>query len=418
MNTVKIASRVTTVVAGMGIVALLATGCSRGGDADGSGAVASPGITDTTVSVGISTPLSGPIGGLGTCNAAGLTAYFGGVNAEGGVTFGDGKTRTVEVKALDDTYDPQKAAANFEQLKDEVFIMSAGLGTPTNMAWREAAIAEEVPQVLVLAGDEIFSDPEESPWQLGFGPTYVNQGAQFGEFLVADGQPHKIAVLSQNDDAGAGYVRGLKEAIADSSDIEIVKELTYEASDTSVDAQITELAGTGADVFFDATLVPPLAVSALQKVQQLGWDPIWFLPQNAASPTTVLNPGGASAYQGVYTASFAKTAADPAFSGDADVQKFLSDLSEYADYPEVPAFPTCEWSYMIGSILEQAFEKTTEPTRENFMDALHSISDFQTPLMPEGVVVDTTVPGQSPISTGIIRKFNGEGFDTVTTLSE
>ena len=210
-------------------------------------AAASPGITDDSITLGITTPLSGPTAGPGTCTVAGITAYFGAKNAEGGVEFGDGNTRMVEIEALDDTYDPQKAAANFQQWLGQRLRDGLGLGTPTNRAWREAAIDEEVPQVLIQTGDPIFSDSEESPWQLGFVPIYQNEGAAFGELLASSGEDHTVAILSQNDDYGAGYVEGFQSAVEGADNIEIVKELTYEATDTSVDAQLTELAATGAD---------------------------------------------------------------------------------------------------------------------------------------------------------------------------
>jgi hypothetical protein len=251
MSTHRTRLRAMSVVAGIGIVALLVAGCARGGDSgspSGGTSAPSPGITDTSITLGITTPLSGPTAGPGTCTVAGITAYFGAKNADGGVKFGDGKTRKVEIKALDDAYDPQKAAANYDQLKDSVFAMTAGLGTPTNRAWREAAIADKVPQVLIQTGDPIFSDSTQSPWQLGFVPIYQNEGAAFGKLLAASSGEHKVAILSQNDDYGKGYVEGFKSAIKDASNIKIVKELTYEATDTSVDAQLTELAGTGADV--------------------------------------------------------------------------------------------------------------------------------------------------------------------------
>ena len=120
------------VVAGASALALTLTGCgSRGGrqrpQRRRGRRCASPGITDTALTLGITTPLSGATAGPGTCTVAGVKAYFGAKNAEGGVKFGDGKTRTVEIKALDDTYDPQKAKANYDQLKDDVFAMTAGL---------------------------------------------------------------------------------------------------------------------------------------------------------------------------------------------------------------------------------------------------------------------------------------------------
>ncbi|TWF74902.1 amino acid/amide ABC transporter substrate-binding protein (HAAT family) [Pseudonocardia hierapolitana] len=388
-------------------------GRDAGRSGDAAEGAPSPGITDTTVTLGITTPLSGPTAGPGTCTVAGVTAYFGAKNAAGGVEFGDGKTRTVEIQALDDTYDPQQAAANYDQLKGEVFAMTAGLGTPTNRAWREAAIADEVPQVLIMTGDPLFSDTQQSPWQLGFVPIYQNEGAAFGELLASSGAAHRVAILSQNDDFGAGYVQGFKSAIEGAGNIEVVGELTYEATDTSVDAQITELANSGADVFFNAMSVTPLVIAALQKAQQLGWTPSWFLPSNTSSPTAILEPGGAAAFPGIYSVSFAKAPQSPAFAQDPDVVEYLAALKQYGNYPDLPAFPHCQWSWMIGATLEQAFQNMKEPTRDSFMEALRAIKDFQAPLMLPDTAVTTSESGQPAVSTVVVQKYNGRGYDTV-----
>src|SRR3954451_9799963 len=404
------------VVAGASALALMLAGCGSRDDSGRSGAGdsgTSPGITDTTLTLGITTPLSGATAGPGTCTGAGVKAYFGAKNAAGGIKFGDGKTRTVEVEALDDTYDPQKAKANYDQLKNDVFAMTAGLGTPTNRAWRQAAIADEVPQVLVMTGDPIFSDTNESPWQLGFVPKYQNEGEAMGELLATSSGQHKVAILSQNDDYGKGYVEGFKDAIKGKGNIQVVKELTYEATDTSVDAQITELASSGADVFFNAMSVTPLMISSLQKAQQLNWKPSWFLPSNTSSPGAILEPGGAAAYPGIYSSSFAKAPASPAFAQDPDVVEYLAALKQYGDYPDPPAFPQCQWSWMVGATLDQVFQKMTEPTRDNFMEALRSIKDFQAPLMLPGTSVDTTQDGQPAVSTVVVQKYNGRGSDAV-----
>jgi len=405
------------VVAVASALALTLAGCGgRGTNAatsGGSGGASSPGITDTTLTLGITTPLSGATAGPGACTVAGVKAYFGAKNAQGGVKFGDGKTRKVEIKALDDTYDPQKAKANYDQLKGDVFAMTAGLGTPTNRAWRQAAIADEVPQVLIMTGDPIFSDKKESPWQLGFVPKYQNEGEAMGKLLASSSGQHKVAILSQNDDYGKGYVEGFKSAIQGKSNIQVVKELTYEATDTSVDAQITELASSGADVFFNAMSVTPLAIAALQKAQQLNWKPSWFLPSNTSSPVAILGPGGATAYPGIYSVAFSKAPQSPAFASDQDVQTYLAALKQYGDYPDPPEFPHCQWSYMVGATLDQAFQKMSAPTRDAFMKALRSIKDFQAPLMLPGTSVNTTQDGQPAVSTVVVQKYNGKGYDTV-----
>src|SRR4051795_4711040 len=407
------------IVAGASALALMLAGCGgRGGEAasgSGSGG-SSPGITDTTLTLGITTPLSGATAGPGTCTVAGVKAYFGAKNAAGGIKFGDGKTRTVEIKALDDTYDPQKAKANYDQLKGDVFAMTAGLGTPTNRAWRQAAIADKVPQVLVMTGDPIFSDPKQSPWQLGFVPKYQNEGEAMGKLLASSSGQHKVAILSQNDDYGKGYVEGFQSAIKGKSNIQGVKQLTYEATDTSVDAQITALASSGADVFFNAMSVTPLAISALQKAQQLNWKPSWFLPSNTSSPGAILQPGGAAAYPGIYSVAFSKAPASPAFASNPDVVEYLAALKQYGDYPDAPAFPHCQWSWMVGATLDQAFQKMTDPTRDSFMKALRSIKDFQAPLMLPDTSVDTTQDDQPAVSSVVVQKYNGRGYDTVQSF--
>jgi branched-chain amino acid transport system substrate-binding protein len=403
---IAIASALAVTMSGCG-------GDDTGRSGDAAEGAPSPGITDDSITLGVTTPLSGATAGPGTCTVAGVKAYFGAKNAAGGVEFGDGKTRTVEIEALDDTYDPQKAKANYDQLKDDVFAMTAGLGTPTNRAWRDAAIADEVPQVLIMTGDPLFSDTEESPWQLGFVPKYQNEGEAMGELLASSSADHKVAILSQNDDYGEGYVEGFKSAIEGADNIEVVKELTYEATDTSVDAQLTELAASGADVFFNAMSVTPLMISSLQKAQSLGWKPSWFLPSNTSSPGAILEPGGAAAYPGIFSVAFSKAPASPAFAQDPDVVEYLAALKQYGDYPDPPAFPHCQWSWMVGATLEQAFQKMEEPTRDSFMEALRSIKDFEAPLMLPDTAVDTTEDGQPAVSKVVVQKYNGRGYDTV-----
>ncbi|GAB3618262.1 ABC transporter substrate-binding protein [Okibacterium endophyticum] len=413
MNMTKRARGAVGIVAMASILVIAVAGCRGGGAGDGDGAAASPGITDTEITLGVTTPLTGATAGPGNCTVAGLVAYFGAANEAGGIEFGDGKTREVVVDAYDDGYDPQKALANFQAAQDDVFAFTSGLGTPTNRAYREAAIDAEVPQVLVQTGDPIFSDQEESPWQLGFVPVYQNEGAAFGEMLASSGEDLTVAILSQNDDYGEGYVEGFKEAIEGSDNIEVVGELTYEATDTSVDAQLTELAATDADVFFNAMSITPLVISALQKAQGLGWTPSWFLPSNTSSPGGVLQPSGIAAdtYPGIYTVSFAKAPQSPAYAEDEDVTEFIANLEQYSgDYTTTPDFPHCMWSYMVGATLEQAFQAMEEPTRESFMEALRNISDFSAPLMLEGTSVTTTEDGQPAVSTVVVQKYNGTGY--------
>ncbi len=421
--------RALTLAAAVGVIALGLAGCSRGdtggGDSTASGSAASPGITDTSITIGITSAITGTTAGPGGCVVAGFEAYMGAANAAGGIKFGDGKTRTVTVKTYDDAYDPQKSLANFQQMEsDGVFAEGIGLGTPTNQAFRQQAIKDGVPQVLVMTGDPTFSDPTTSPWQLGFVPVYQQEGAAFGQLLASDGKPHKVAIIEQNDDYGKGYVEGLKTGIGSSSNVQIVSDVTYEPTDQSLDSQITTSANTGADVLFNAVSITPLVVAELQKAQSLGWKPSWFMPSNTSSPGGILTPGGAVdasgsvVYPGIYSVSFAASAASPTFSQDPNAAGFFDAMQKYASYSadQAKAFPHCVWSYIAGATMEQAFEKMTAPTRDAFMTALRSISNFDAPFMLPGTTIDTTKAGSPAVSSVVVQKFNGKGYDNVTTF--
>ncbi len=62
----------------------------------------------------------------------------------------------------------------------------------------------------------------------------------------------KIGVLYQNDDLGRDYLRGLKDGLGDRAQSMIVKAVSYELTDPTIDSQIITLKASGADVLFDS----------------------------------------------------------------------------------------------------------------------------------------------------------------------
>jgi branched-chain amino acid transport system substrate-binding protein len=418
MTKTRRAVRTGGVVATVSIAALLVSGCTRESTAGGPGSdsSASPGITDDSVSIGISSPLSGPTAGPGSCTVAGLDSYIEAKNAAGGFEFGDGKTRQVEFTYLDDVYDPAKAVSNFRQLvNDGIFAYVGALGTPTNAAVMPVAEEEEVPQVLLTTGARTFSsDQEAHPWTTGFVPTYATEGRAFGQLLADADQPLTVATLAQNDDFGESYLDGLNQAI-EGSQVEVVASATYEPTDTTLDAQVTELAASGADVLLSAVSVTPLQVGVLTKAQSLGWLPRIFLPSNTSTPGTILQPGGAAAYPAVYTPSFSKNPNSPAFADDEDVKAYNAAFQQYGSKIASTYTPHCTWSYAEGAVLDEAFQAMEEPTRESFMTALKSISDFQAPLLLDGITVDTSTEDDAAISSVQLVQYDGQaGFTPVS----
>jgi ABC-type branched-subunit amino acid transport system substrate-binding protein len=74
---------------------------------------------------------------------AGALAYFQAVNAAGGVN-----GRKIELRSLDDGYEPDRAAANTRKLIDDgVFLLFGYVGTPTSNASKPIFTAARVPFV-------------------------------------------------------------------------------------------------------------------------------------------------------------------------------------------------------------------------------------------------------------------------------
>ena len=162
----------------------------------------------------------------------------------------------------------------------------------------------------------------------------------------------------------------------------------------------------------------PRAIEDLTKADAIGWNPVWFLPSNTASPGGVLTPAGVDAdtYPGVYAAGFAQAAAAPPFAETESGMAYFDAIAEYAQGPDQDgkAFPHCLWSWIGAQILEEAFTNMTEPTRESFYDALTSIDslDLEFAFGP----INTPTDGLPAIQTVVLQKFNGAGYANVDVV--
>ncbi|HEX6365457.1 MAG TPA: amino acid-binding protein, partial [Agromyces sp.] len=106
----------------------------------------------------------------------------------------------------------------------------------------------------------------------------------------------------------------------------------------------------------------------------------------------------------------------PAFQESEEGKAFMAALGEYTNQDGIPGFPHCVWSWIGAATLDQAFQNMEEPTRESFMEALLNISDFDAPFMLPGAEIDTTIDGIPAVSTVVVQKYNGKGYDTVESF--
>src|ERR1700756_4276502 len=263
------------------------------------------GATDTEIKVGNIMPYSGPASAYGVIGKT-EQAYFNKINSEGGIN-----GRKINFISYDDAYSPPKAVEQARKLveSDEVLFIFNSLGTPSNSAIHKYMNSKKVPQLFVATGATKWNDPKDYPWTMGWQPSYQSEARIYAKYILKEKPNAKTAVLYQNDDYGKDYLKGLKDGLGAKAASMIIAEESYETTEPTIDNHVVKLKASGADIFVDIT-TPKFAAQAIKKTAEIGWKPLHFLNNVAASVGSVMKPAGFEASQGILSANYLKDPAD------------------------------------------------------------------------------------------------------------
>jgi len=187
--------------------------------------------------LGQSAAFSGPAAQLGIQMNRGAKLYFDAVNAAGGVNGAQ-----IELRTMDDMYEPDKCKANTEALiKDDVFALFGYVGTPTSLAALPLVNQYKMPFFGPFTGAEALRDPF-SRNVFHVRASYYDETALIVKQLTQLNLT-KIAIFRQNDSYGqAGYdgvVRALKALNLEPVAVGLVERNTV-AVDAAVQAIVSK----------------------------------------------------------------------------------------------------------------------------------------------------------------------------------
>lgn len=192
--------------------------------------------------LGQSCALSGPSALLGTQYSQGAKLYFDQLNAQGGI----GK-RQVELRTLDDGYEPDRCVANTQKfLTDDVFALFGYLGTPTSMAALPLLQKAKVPLVAPMTGGAGLRDPKLAQTVFNLRASYAEETALMVKQLLSLGL-QKIAVFYQNDAYGQSGLDGVTEALK-AHNLKPIGAATVERNSQDVTKAVNALVPLGANV--------------------------------------------------------------------------------------------------------------------------------------------------------------------------
>ena len=158
--------------------------------------------------LGQSCPLTGAAAQLGIQFNAGANVFFDLLNAKGGVA-----GRSVEIVALDDSYEPARCAENTAKLiEQDVFALFGYIGTPTSLAALPLSNKAKVPFIAPFTGAMSLREPMN---RLAFHlrASYDDETAAIVNQLNTLGLKN-VAVFYQNDAYGKAGLDGAVKALA------------------------------------------------------------------------------------------------------------------------------------------------------------------------------------------------------------
>jgi len=157
--------------------------------------------------LGQSAAFSGPAAQLGIQMNKGARIYFDMLNASGGI-----HGSQIELRTLDDGYEPDRCKANTEKfIKDDVFALFGYVGTPTCLAALPLVTDSKVPFIGPFTGAEALREPfNKSVFHVR--ASYYDETALIVKQLTQLGLK-KIAVFYQDDAYGAAGLEGVRRAL-------------------------------------------------------------------------------------------------------------------------------------------------------------------------------------------------------------
>lgn len=175
---------------------------------------AEDGVTDSTITLGMSSPFTGPNGLYGMQMREAMTAYFDQINKSGGVN-----GRKIELITVDDGYETDRTLANTKTLIQEkkVFALMGYYGsTPTTEAMNKVFGPAKVPLVGTISGAGTLREPisanPNSRYMFNIRASYADEAEAIVSQILALGLKN-IAVFYQNDGFGKSGLDGVTNAL-------------------------------------------------------------------------------------------------------------------------------------------------------------------------------------------------------------
>ncbi|MFE0630295.1 ABC transporter substrate-binding protein [Streptomyces sp. NPDC058864] len=233
------------------------------GPVDAHGVRTGPGVTDSTITLGILTDLSGPYGPLGRSVLRAERLYADQVNAKGGVC-----GRKLKLLVRDHGYDAETAVVQYNRMEPEIAAMPGLLGSTIINALLDRIMLDDVMTTSLGYSSALLGQAALTTINSTYDVDMVN-GFEYLAETRGLGPDDKIGFVYLKGDYGSNARRGAR-FVADRRGMVLVEK---EVGPTSEDLseQVGELADAGVKAVLISTS-PPQTASAVGAAAAIGLD--------------------------------------------------------------------------------------------------------------------------------------------------
>ncbi|MFD3452065.1 ABC transporter substrate-binding protein [Streptomyces sp. NPDC058691] len=234
-STVVLAAALVTLLAGCGGPAIGES--PDNGPVDKAGVTIGPGITPTTIRLGVLTDLSGPYGPLGRSVLQAERLYVNDVNASGGVC-----GRKLQLIVRDHGYNLDKATMQYSRMEPSIAAMPGLLGSTIINSLLGTLGADELMTVALGYSSALLGQPGLQTISATYDVDMIN-GLDWAASTYGLKRKDKIGYLYLKGDYGENAMRGA-EFVAEEKGLRVVSREVPAGRD-DVSAQVHDLAAAG-----------------------------------------------------------------------------------------------------------------------------------------------------------------------------
>jgi ABC-type branched-subunit amino acid transport system substrate-binding protein len=361
------------------------------GGGGGSDVETGNGVTDSDITIGVLTDLSGPFAAGAAVQVTEFQAYWDKVNTDGGIC-----ERDVKLQVQDHGYDPQKAVSLYRSMSPNIVALQQVLGGPTSAAVLPLAQQDSVYVGGVgWASSALQYENNQLP-----GASYSIEAANAIDYLVDElglKEGDKVGVVYFVGDYGSDALAGAKHAAEERGLTIVPQEITPAVTDLSPQASALVQEGVKAVVLGAA----PGQLASLAGVLSSQGADVPIVGMNPTFNPALLETPAADA---LLANTYSITSVAP-YATDAPGVKEANDLYTEAD-PDGAIGWEVPLAYGQAELLKTALEDACDAgdlTPEGVVAALGEASDVDTDgVFPDGL--DFTKVGESPTRTVFVSK--------------